>query len=447
MKTPPHFQVIPRHFWGPMSIWAIVILAAGTQARADQVILDDLIVDGSSCIGFDCVNGESFGFDTLRLKENNLRIKFDDTSSSASFPNNDWQLTANDSSNGGAEKFSIDDVTSGRTPFTLEASAPSHSLYVDDGGRIGFGTSTPVVDLHVVSGNTPTLRLEQDGSSGFTPQTFDVAGNEANFFIRDATNGSTLPFRIQPGASSNMLYISGSDRIGLGTSSPDEFFHVKKPAESSTREVLAKFSVSDNSVGMLEIKNFSPADGIFRPEIEATGDGGQIALFQQASVGTDTGTNPGMVFDVRLSGSGGGGAGQLSTRPLFEFRNNQSTRWTIDGPGNVTATSFVPTSSRALKKDIADLDAEKAAAALNELNPVEFIFKADPDEPHVGFIAEDVPELVATTDRRGVSSMDVVAVVTKVVKEQQRTIEEQQQMIAELSQRLNKLESGVQTSE
>ena len=27
----------------------------------DQVILDDLIVEGSACIGFDCVNGESFG--------------------------------------------------------------------------------------------------------------------------------------------------------------------------------------------------------------------------------------------------------------------------------------------------------------------------------------------------------------------------------------------------
>ena len=55
-------------------------------ATKDQVILDDLIVDGSGCVGFDCVNGESFGFDTLRLKENNTRIKFQDTSNSASFP-------------------------------------------------------------------------------------------------------------------------------------------------------------------------------------------------------------------------------------------------------------------------------------------------------------------------------------------------------------------------
>ena len=144
---------------------------------ADQQILDDLIVDGSMCVGLDCVNGESFGFDTIRLKENNLRIKFQDTSSSASFPTNDWQLTANDSSNGGANKFSIDDIDGGRTPFTVEAGAPSHSLYVDDGGRIGLGTSTPVVEMHVVNGDSPTMRLEQNGSSGFTPQTWDVAGN------------------------------------------------------------------------------------------------------------------------------------------------------------------------------------------------------------------------------------------------------------------------------
>jgi hypothetical protein len=105
----------------------------GISRTQDFVINDDLIVDGSACIGFDCVNGESFGFDTLRLKENNLRIKFDDTSVAASYPRNDWQLTANDSANGGASKFSIDDISGNRTPFTVEANARSHSLYVDDG--------------------------------------------------------------------------------------------------------------------------------------------------------------------------------------------------------------------------------------------------------------------------------------------------------------------------
>jgi hypothetical protein len=40
----------------------------GLDSTSDQVFIDDLIVDGSACIGQDCVNGENFGFDTLRLK-------------------------------------------------------------------------------------------------------------------------------------------------------------------------------------------------------------------------------------------------------------------------------------------------------------------------------------------------------------------------------------------
>ncbi len=209
-----------------VGLFGLAALVAVPSA-ADQVILDDLIVDGSACIGQDCVNGESFGFDTIRIKENNLRIKAQDTSSTASFPTQDWQLTFNDSSNGGANRFSVDAISpTANTPFTIEAGSNNNALYVNDNGNIGFGTSAPVVDLHVKSGNTPTLRLEQDGSSGFTPQTWDLAGNEANFFIRDVTNGSALPFRIEPGVASNLLYLDADEEVGIGTTSPGAKLHV-----------------------------------------------------------------------------------------------------------------------------------------------------------------------------------------------------------------------------
>jgi hypothetical protein len=204
-----------------LAIATAALIGISASASADIVHLDDVIVDGSICVGQDCVNGESFGFDTIRIKENNLRIRAVDTSNSASFPTRDWQITFNDSSNGGANKFSIDDIDGGRTPFTIEGNAPSHSLYVDDGGRLGLGTNTPVADIHVKSGNTPTMRLEQDGSSGFTPQTWDVAGNEAGFFIRDATNGSTLPLRILPGAPSAALVVTADGDVGVGVMAPD----------------------------------------------------------------------------------------------------------------------------------------------------------------------------------------------------------------------------------
>src|SRR3979411_2707032 len=128
-------------------------------AMADFVIPDDLIVQGSACVGLDCVDGEAFGFDTIRLKENNTRIKFDDTSTAAGFPANDWQLTANDSASGGASKFSIDDINGSKVPFTITAGAATNSIFVDSTGRVGLRTSTPVLDLHLVTGNTPAHRF------------------------------------------------------------------------------------------------------------------------------------------------------------------------------------------------------------------------------------------------------------------------------------------------
>ena len=187
----------------------------------DQVILDDLIVVGSLALGIDAVDGEDFGFDTFRLKENNLRIHFDDTSASSSFPSNDWRIVINDAANGGANYFGIEDATADIISFKILAGAPANAFFMAANGNIGLGTDAPVVKLHIADGNSPVLRIEQDASSGFTPQIWDIAGNEANFFIRDVTNGSTLPFRIKPGAPENALFIAANGNIGLGTATPN----------------------------------------------------------------------------------------------------------------------------------------------------------------------------------------------------------------------------------
>ena len=80
-------------------------------------------------------------------------------------------------------------------------------------------------------------------------------------------------------------------------------------------------------------------------------------------------------------------------------------------------------SSRELKENINNLATEEAMETLEGLNPIKFNYKEDDQkETHLGFIAEDVPELVASQDRKGLSPMDIVAVLTKVVKEQQNMI-------------------------
>jgi len=183
------------------------VTARGLELIAKDVLhYDDTIITGSLCIGFDCANGEAFGYDTLKLKENNLRLFFEDTSA-GSFPSGDWRFRINDTTSGGASYFAVEDGTNGRTPFRIETGSPTHSLYVEDYGRVGLGTSIPYVELHIVDGDTPTIRLDQDGSSGWTAQRWDIAGNETNFFIRDVTGGSKLPFRIFPGSESESLEI------------------------------------------------------------------------------------------------------------------------------------------------------------------------------------------------------------------------------------------------
>ncbi len=94
-------------------------------------------------------------------------------------------------------------------------------------------------------------------------------------------------------------------------------------------------------------------------------------------------------------------------------------------PGGVWTNA----SSRELKEEIRPLDATAAKEALTHLDPVTFRYKAEPDEEQVGFIAEDVPDLVASKTRKDLSSMDVVAVLTKVVKDQQSQLDAQAEQL------------------
>jgi hypothetical protein len=228
-------------------------------ARQDVVVADDQIVQGSACVGLDCVNNESFGFDTVRLKENNTRIKFDDTSTSAGFPATDWQLTANDSASGGRNMFAIEDVTGGKVPFTVIAGAPTNSIYVNSSGKLGLKTTAPVLDVHVASGDTPAFRMEQNSAGGFTAQTWDIGANEANFFVRDVTGGSRLPFRIRPGAPTSSIDIAASGNVGIGTASPVAKLDVQGSAVISG-SLLLNGSLTEYSDANAK-KNFAPVNG------------------------------------------------------------------------------------------------------------------------------------------------------------------------------------------
>ncbi|MCB0441071.1 MAG: T9SS type A sorting domain-containing protein [Flavobacteriaceae bacterium] len=181
-------------------------------------------ITGSLGIGVDIPNNHNYGADTFVLAENNLRIYFWDTSTTGAFPSNDWRLTANDQNNGGANYFSIDDVTAGNVPFRVQAGSGNNALVLSsNGGNVGLGTANPVLELQITDGDTPGIRLEQDLSGGYPAHTWDVAANETNFFIRDVTNASALPFRIQGNTQGGALTIGSVGNVGIGLNTNSGF--------------------------------------------------------------------------------------------------------------------------------------------------------------------------------------------------------------------------------
>ncbi|MGB0688251.1 MAG: hypothetical protein ACPGMX_09285, partial [Paracoccaceae bacterium] len=113
------------------------------------------------------------------------------------------------------------------------------------------------VALHSKHGNSPTLRLEQDGSSGFTSQTWDIAGNETNFFVRDVTNGSLLPFRIVPGSPTSSVMIKpDAIEMGVGTQEVDVKTGIKF-SENTADDLVNGIEFTDGSFGCMANFNLS----------------------------------------------------------------------------------------------------------------------------------------------------------------------------------------------
>jgi len=368
----------------------------------DQVIPDDLIVQGSGCFGFDCVNNESFGFDTIRLKENNLRIKFEDTSTGA-FPSNDWQLTANDSASGGANKFSIEDITGAKVPVTVTAGAATNSIFVDSTGRVGFRTSTPVLDLHVNTSNTPAMRLEQNNSGGFTAQTWDVAGNEANFFVRDVTGGSRLPFRIRPGAPTSSIDIAADGKVGIGTASPGR---------------------------RLDISNAGPSDiGIVNTS------GTPVRWFLQ----TDNDLNK----TFKISREGGGGT------VITVDKRQDANGATLKVDGSIQATNVIFSSSRELKNELATVNDIEVLKRVASLPISKWTLKADEKAvEHIGPMAEDFHELFTVgADAQHISVTDANGIALSAIKGLAQLLEQRDKELAEMKARLTELENQLKSKE
>ncbi len=94
---------------------------------------------------------------------------------------------------------------------------------------------------------------------------------------------------------------------------------------------------------------------------------------------------------------------------------------------------FYYSSSRDLKENITTLSTKKAKQILDGMNPVTFNFRGDTEKTTLGFIAEEVPKNVAANDQKAISPMEIIAVLTSVVKDQRKAITQLQQKIESLA--------------
>ncbi|HEV2835699.1 MAG TPA: tail fiber domain-containing protein [Pyrinomonadaceae bacterium] len=387
----------------------------------DQVIPDDLIVQGSLCAGLDCVNNENFGFDTIRVKENNTRIQFDDTSTSAGFATNNWQIRANAQGSGGGSFLAFVDQgatgnsETGTIVFEVDAGAPANSLRVSSGGNVGIGTATPVLDLHANTTDTPAIRLEQNNSGGFTAQTWDIGANEANFFVRDVTSGSRLSFRIRPGAPTSSIDIAANGNVGVGTGSPNARIDVKQIAETFIGGLQLRRSTTNDTWGLV------------------------------------TGADNNLYFGYATDASLANEHADFAVNPLVVTANNRvgirtaapDQALSVNGDASKTGGNTWLTFSDARLKNIRGTFSSGLKAVM-QLQPVRYEYRPNnalgitPNGEHIGFAAQAVQKVIpeaVTANAEGylmVNSDPIIWTMLNAIKEQQKEIQELRQEVRRL---------------
>ena len=315
--------------------------------------------------------------------------------------------------------------------LTTPLARAQDSVFVTTTGDVGVGTSTPAVRLDVKANASAAAvgRIQNSSATGYAGfEYLNQAGNVISFLGTDNANSTTrfnsinnYPITILTNSVERMR-ITSTGNIGIGTASPEANFHI---FGSNTADAYIGLGPNpDGSPGTESAYNLGYGGSSF----------GRGAGF--LNVRPDSGAtapNPSLRFltsnVVRMIIDNEGFMGLGVANPSSPIEHSSGAILTAGG-------TWQNGSSRDTKQDIVELEPAEAMAALQGLDPIKFAYKVDPKERHIGFIAEDVPDLVASPDRKSLSPMDIVAVLTKVVQEQQKTIDELTAKVTELQQQI-----------
>lgn len=342
-------------------------------------------------------------------------IRLDDTSAGAG------QADIHVSTN----RFAIEGNT-GSDIFGMDTTAPANTLFLESTGDVGIGTSNPARDLHIATG-----QIQLNGTASTSGWHINPGGTGLWFINTDGTN--TTPVKFNANAPNDSLVVEGTTGdVGVGTGSPEAPLHALGPGAGGVTAIVEGGSLQVERSGTTSNIRFQVSGGAAGTQnwlFQNNATTGVLAFRDETAGVTPFNFYPGgtaLSFVVR-----NGRWGQGTNNPAHPIHST-----TAGGARLTSGGVWTNASSRELKTAIQALDAQTAFDTLDALDPVTFVYKVDPEDGQVGFIAEDVPDLVATPDRKGLASMDIVAVLTKVVKEQQAANEALEARVSELEKLL-----------
>ena len=208
---------------------------------------DRLVIDSSGNVGI----GTASPGDKLEVVDASVLLKLN----SSNEGNYDVRFVYQNSE-ANIWSYSSSDLTFG-TRFArklhLVTNGPQKRVTIDDGGRVGIGTTSPDAPLTIHNSGTPEIRFGYNSSQDHK-LAWDSSKVRLSADPENANSGSAIQLDVD---GTVRLYINDSGNVGIGTTNPSANLHLKvtgtdspyQQFESASYSSYVGTAHSDNNLG------------------------------------------------------------------------------------------------------------------------------------------------------------------------------------------------------
>jgi hypothetical protein len=278
------------------------------------------------------------------------------------------------------------------------------------------------------------FHVNRDGIFNCSCKSTGIQGGRFSFLQSDAIESSCpvyfdfydlLHHLIVEAAMRNRIALAGILCLVSGI-----LFAQKMTVKDSDANVLMEVN-DEGTVGSITIEDATEAPKLTTNKLYNVGGGSAVGWIETDplfEIGRGSSITPRNVVTVLKNGNVG--IGTATPGYLLQMESSGG------GYYNELTHAWVDGSTRAIKQDIRP-NSMDLREVLDQVSVVNYRYKAEvkenPDAPyHIGFIADDTPELLSGTKHDGMQMNDCIGLLLAVVQEQQKAVEEQQRRIEDL---------------